>query len=35
MIAALKDLLASGDGSQVPAAAIRQLLAQLEDDGSG
>lgn len=30
VVAALQDLLASGDGTQVPAAAIRQLLAQVE-----
>ncbi len=32
LVRALKELLAAGDGEQVPASAIRQLIAQLQDD---
>lgn len=31
LASALRDLLASSDGDQVPASALRQLIAQLED----
>jgi hypothetical protein len=32
LIAALRDLLAQGTGDQIPAAAVRQLVAHLERD---
>ncbi|MBW3604047.1 MAG: hypothetical protein KY460_03870 [Actinobacteria bacterium] len=39
LVAALRDLLAQRTGDQIPASAIRQLIAQLEhgsqDDGRG